>query len=44
MLFQICHSIARMEEGKWGEEEKVEGSREVEKEVKVEVLCAVHAA
>ena len=38
----MCHSIARMEEGKWREEAKVGGNSEVEQEVKEEGLCAVH--
>ena len=43
VLFQICHSIARMDERKLRERGKVKagGHREVEQEVKEEVLCAV---
>ena len=37
----MCHSIARMEEGKWKEEAKVGGNSEVEQEVKEEGLRAV---
>ena len=43
VLFQICHTIARMDERKLRERGKVKvgGRREVEQEVKEEVFCAV---